>query len=225
MNLSVPRISLIVAGATGMIGEGVLHECLLCDQIDRVLVVGRRSCETAHPKLRELIHQDFFDLTPLEEELAGYHACLFCVGASPLAKSEDEYVKLTSTLAVTFAGAFSRRNPGGTFCYVSAKGADPSGESRQMWRRVKGRAENELRTVPLEGLYLFRPGIVRRTRGLDRAHWHYQAFDFLVPVLAKVLPDWVCTLRELGLAMIRAALRGYEKPILEVRDILALSGD
>jgi uncharacterized protein YbjT (DUF2867 family) len=218
MNLRV-----IITGATGMVGEGVLHECLNHSDVGTVLVLGRRPCGVAHPKLREIVVADFFDLSPVREGLRGYDACFFCLGVSSIGKSAEEYERLTHTLTMHAADTLSGLNPGMVFCYVSGAGTDSTEQGRLAWARVKGRTENDLMKLPFRQVYAFRPGFLRPTPGLRNALRFYRYVDFLYPVLRAVMPNTVSTLRELGLAMINAARIGYAKPVLEVKDIVELS--
>ncbi len=140
-----------------MVGEGVMHECLLHDDVEEVLVIGRKPCGVSHPKLKEIIHDNFFDITPIENRLTGYDACFFCLGVTSIGKSEEEYYKLTYTLTMHVAEIFSKLNPGKTFCYVSGAGTDSSEKGRTMWARVKGKTENDLMKLPFKRAYNFRP--------------------------------------------------------------------
>src|SRR5512133_1123004 len=146
-------IKAIVFGATGMVGEGVLHEALKHPAVDAVLVIGRRSCGVDHPKLKEIIHKDFFDYSSIENQLRGYNACFFCLGVSSIGMKEDEYRRLTYDLTMAAAIALSRLNPDMVFCYVSGAGTDSSEQGRSMWARVKGKTENDLMKLPFKAVY------------------------------------------------------------------------
>lgn len=217
-----PKIRAIITGATGMVGEGVLIECLQHEEVEEVLLINRRSCGVTHPKLKEIIHHDFFDLSPVEAQLKGYNACFFCLGVSSVGMKEAEYYRLTYELTMHAAHMLSRLNPEMTFCYVSGAGTDSSKQGRIMWARVKGKTENDLTKLPFKGVYNFRPGFLEPTRGMKNIK-HYKYIIWLAPLLRKIMPKYICSLRELGLAMIHAATQGYEKQVLEVPDILTLS--
>lgn len=217
------KINVIITGATGMAGEGVLHECLLHPDVGNVLVIGRRSCGVTNPKLREIIHLDFNDLAPIENKLSDYNACFFCSGVSSVGMKETEYFNLTYNLTLNFAKTLSRINPEMIFCYISGAGTDSSEKGRLMWARVKGKTENDLMKLPFRKSYNFRPGFMRPTKGSNNALRYYKYVNWLYPVLRFIFPGYFITLKELGLAMINAAVNGYEKQILEVKDIIILS--
>jgi len=206
-----------------MVGEGVLHECLLHAEVEHVLVINRKPCGVSHPKLKEIIHSNFHDLTALESELYSYNACYFCLGVSAIGLKEEEYYRLTYDLTLHVAETLARINPGMIFCYVSGSGTDSSEHGRSMWARVKGKTENRLMELPFRKAYMFRPGYMQPTAGLRNALKFYAALSWLYPVLRFLFPTFACTLKEVGLAMINVVLRGYEKPILEVRDIVLLA--
>lgn len=216
-------IHAIITGATGMVGEGVLHECLQHPDVDRVLVINRKPGGVAHPKLREIIHTDFFDLTPITDQLTGYNACFFCLGVSSVGMNEAEYHHLTYDLTLHVAELLARQNPDMTFGYVSGAGTDSSEQGRIMWARVKGKTENALLRLPFRRARMFRPGGLKPTEGLKNVKPYYRYLAWLYPVMKTLFPNTVCTLRELGLAMINSARTGYEKPVLEVQDIVTLA--
>jgi len=205
-----------------MVGEGVLHESLLHPNVEEVLVIGRRKCGVTHPKLKEIIHADFFDLSAIKDQLKGYNACFFCLGVSSVGMKEKDYHRLTYDLTMHMATLLAELNPDMNFCYVSGAGTDSTEHGKMMWARVKGQTENDLLKLPFKA-YMFRPGFMRPTRGLQHAHKFYAYINWAYPVLRKLLPNYVITLQELGLSMINAALYGYEKPVLEVKDIVALA--
>jgi len=215
------KIKSIITGATGMVGEGVLHECLRHADIEQVLVVSRSGCGISHPKLKELLVPDFFDLSAIQNQLVGYNACFFCLGVSSIGMKEPEFYKLTYELTMNFATTLVTQNPEMTFCYISGAGINENG--RMMWARVKGKTENDLTKLGFRGVYNFRPGIIKPTKGLKNALSFYNYIGWLIPVLKLIAPGSVCSLREIGLAMINAANKGYQKQLLEVRDIVALS--
>ena len=213
----------IVTGATGMVGEGVLHECLLHPQVEAVLVINRKPCGVLHPKLTEIIHPDFFDLSAIENKLGGYNACFFCLGVSSIGMKEPEYYNLTYTLTMNFARTLSKLNPDMTFCYVSGSGTDSTETGRQMWARVKGKTENDLVKLPFKQVSNFRPGFMYPTKGLKNALPFFRYINWMYPFFRKVLPNYVSTLAEVGQAMINAVRFGYDQQIIEVKDILELA--
>lgn len=217
------KIRAIITGATGMVGEGVLHECLLHPDVEAVLVINRRPCNVVHPKLTEIIHKDFYDLASVEASLQGYNACFFCLGVTSIGLNEEQYHRLTYDLTMNVAKVLARLNPDMIFCYVSGSGTDNTEKGRTMWARVKGKTENHLIQLPFKKAYMFRPGFMRPTPGLKNNLKGYAAFTWLYPVLRKLFPGFVSTLGEVGIAMIKSVSRGYEKQVLEVRDIVALA--
>ena len=215
--------NIIITGATGMVGEGVLMECLSHPDIGKILVLSRRPCGITDPRISEIIHENFFDISPLENQLSGYDACFFCLGVTSVNKKEPEYFSLTYTLTMDIAKRLSGLNPGMTFCYISGAGTDSTEKGRMMWARVKGKTENDLMTLPFIKVYAFRPGFIHPTKGQKNIHGYYFIFGLLYPVFRLILPKFVSTLKELGLAMINSVLIGYEKQVLEVPDIVKLS--
>jgi hypothetical protein len=217
------KIKAIITGATGMVGEGVLHECLLHPEIESVLVINRKSCGVRHEKLKEILHKDFFNLSSIENQVAGYNACYFCAGVSSVGKKEDEYTRITYDLTMNFAKTFVRLNPVMTFCYVSGVGTDSTEKGKVMWARVKGKTENDLLKLLFKAAYMFRPGFIKPTKGLKNAYKIYKFFTPLYPIFRRLFPKYVVTLEELGLAMINVTLFGSEKEILECKDIAGIS--
>jgi len=218
------KIKAIIFGATGMVGEGVLHVALEHPDVESVLVIGRKSCDVRHPKLKELLHNDFYDYSALEKELAGYNACFFCLGVSSVGMTEKAYARVTYDLTMEAAKTLSRLNPGMTFCYVSGAGTDGTEKGRIMWARVKGRVENRLRELPFRSVYLFRPGFIKPIKGLMHAHLISEVAGMMYPLLKVISPKYVCTLEDVGLAMIEAAKAGPSRQIIENRDIARLAG-
>jgi uncharacterized protein YbjT (DUF2867 family) len=214
-------IHAIVTGATGMVGEGVLNECLHDSRVSSVLVINRKPCGIDHPKLKEIIHADFFDLSSIEGSLSGYDACFFCLGVSSVGMSRHEYFRLTYTLTMHVARTLSRLHGDMTFCYISGAGTDSGEKARLHWARVKGKTENELFRLPFKAVFAFRPAYIQPTPGLKRTQKAYKYISWMYPILRRVFPNSACTLKELGLAMIRVAVGGYDKKILEVKDIVA----
>lgn len=216
-------IKIILTGATGMVGEGVLQECLQHPMISSVLVINRNPCGYIHPKLKEIIYAGFYDLSSIENELRGYDACFFCLGVSSVGKNEADYTKVTYTLTMVMAKTLILLNREMTFCYVSGTGTDSSEKSRMMWARVKGRTENDLMKLAFKQVFAFRPGYIQPTPGLKHTHQLYKYISWIYPVVKAVFPDSVTSLRQVGLAMINACLYGYEKRILSAEDINTLA--
>ncbi len=212
----------IITGATGMLGQGVLMECLDRPDISAVLVIGRRPQNIKHPKLDELVVKDFFALGKTESSLRGYDACLFCLGTSSLGKNEERYRKVTYDLTINFASKFLQVNPDSSFCYISGAGTDSSEKGKMMWARVKGKTENDLLAMPFKHVHVFRPGYVQPLRGIkSRTTWYnglYQIFGWLYPLLSN-LPKYVTDTSQLAIAMIEAAKNGHAKGVLESIDI------
>lgn len=217
------KINAIILGATGMVGEGVLHECLKHPGIESVLVINRKPCGVKHEKLKEIIHKDFMDFSPIENLLTGYNACYFCMGVSSIGMNEKDYTRITYDLTMRVANTLLKHNNDMTFCYVSGVGTDSTEKGRSMWARVKGKTENDLMKLPFKAVYNFRPGFIKPTPGLKNAYKSYKYFTPFYPVLRKLFPNYVTTLEEIGLAMINSVLKGCGKQILECRDIVKLS--
>jgi len=217
------KIRVIITGATGMVGEGVLSEALLHPAVEKVLVINRSTCGVMHPRLTEIIHTNFMDLTPVEDQLKGYNACFFCLGVSSVGKKEDEYFAQTYTLTMHVADILSRQNPGMTFCYVSGAGTDSTEKGRLNWARVKGKTENDLMKLPFKKVFAFRPGFMLAEKDAKNVPVVYTVFKFLYTPLRALFPSFVSTLKEVGIAMINSVIYGYEKSVLEVKDFVALS--
>lgn len=212
----------ILFGATGMVGEGILHEALLDPSVESILVVGRRSCDVKHPKLTELLHRDFHDYSSIHDRLQGYDACFFCLGVTSIGKSEQEYRRLTYDLTMAAATALARLNPGMVFCYVSGAGTDGTERGRVMWARVKGKTENDLMRLPFKAVYAFRPGFIKPTAGLKNSMTVSEVISPLYPVLRLFFSKYVCTLQDLGRAMLCVVQYPYSRSILECEDITQL---
>jgi hypothetical protein len=216
------KIKAIITGATGMVGEGVLKASLLHPDVEKVLVINRRPCCVTHPKLTEILHTDFFNLSPVTENMKDYNACFFCLGVSSVGMKEEAYYSMTYTLTMHMAGILARQNPDMTFCYVSGAGTDSSEKGRLNWARVKGKTENDLMKLPFKKVFAFRPGFMLPEKGAKNVHGYYAIFRILYPLLRAMFPNFVSTLKEVGTAMINSVIYGYEKPVLEVKDIVAL---
>jgi len=220
---SIPTtpIKAIITGSTGMVGEGVLHVCLQQPAVEAVLVINRKPCGIVHPKLKEIIHADFYDLAPIEKDLIGYNACFFCLGISSIGMKEAAYFKVTYTLTLHMATLLSKWNKDMTFCYISGAGTDSSEKGRSMWARVKGKTENELMKLPFKAVYAVRPGFIKSIKGLQHTHAFYQYIGWLFPIGRTLYSKVFCTLEELSLCMIHLAQHGYGKKVVEGDDIIA----
>ncbi len=215
-------MKVIITGATGMVGEGVLLECLKHPEVERVLVINRKPVGVVHEKLREIIHSDFFALAPIASQMSGYDACFFCLGVSSVGMDADEYRRITYDLTLNFARQLSGPNPEMTFCYVTGAGTDSSEHGRVAWARVKGATENALMRL-FRHSYMFWPGFMRPTPGQQNVKPYYKWIAWLYPVGRALYPAGFCTLQEVGRAMINAVGAGYSKPVLAVQDIVKLA--
>lgn len=219
-------MNIIIFGATGMVGQGVLRECLLDAGVQRVLVIGRTATGQRHGKLRELIHKDFMDFSAIEGQLAGYDACFFCLGVSSVGMAEPEYRRITHDFTLAAAQALVKRNPTMTFIYVSGAGTDSTERGRSMWARVKGQTENALLRLPFKAAYMFRPGYIHPLHGITSKTRLFRALiravSLLYPLLKALIPRQVTTTEQIGRAMIKVARQGYPKPVLESSDINVL---
>jgi hypothetical protein len=217
------KVKTIITGTTGMVGEGVLLECLNHPDVEQVLVINRRPGRVSHPKLREIIHGDFFNLAPIEQRLIGFNACFFCLGVSSVGMSKEEYKRITYDLTLGVAQLLAKLNAEMTFCYVTGAGTDSSEQGRVAWARVKGATENGLIRL-FKKAYMFRPGFMKATPGQKNVKSYYKYFAWLYPIGRALYPAGFCTLQEVGLAMIKAVSKGYPKQTLEVVDIVKLAG-
>jgi len=213
------KISAVITGATGMVGEGVVHECLQHPMVEKVLVVNRKPCGIVHEKLIEIIHPDFLETDSLVEKLASYNACFFCAGVSSLGKTPEAYFQITYDLTIGFAKAFLQANPKSFFCYVSGAGTDSTERGKVRWARVKGKTENELLKMPFVSSFMFRPGFINPTPGLKNTYKAYKLFTPFYPLLKYLFPRYVCSLEEIGKAMIHVTLAPDAKRILDSADI------
>jgi uncharacterized protein YbjT (DUF2867 family) len=216
-------MNVILFGATGMVGQGALRECLRDPRVDRVLVVGRRATGQRHGKLRQVLHHDFSSFSAIEAQLSGYDACFFCLGVSSAGMTEQEYRRVTYDITMAAAHSLAARNPGRTFIFVSGAGTDSSERGRSMWARVKGATENALLQLPFRAVYTFRPAFIQPLHGItSRTKLYrilYAVMKPLYPVLNALVPKYVTTTERVGRAMIEVARQGFPKPILENQDI------
>lgn len=216
-------MKVILFGATGMVGQGCLRECLLDPGVESVLAIGRSSTGQRHAKLREILHDNFLDYSAIESELEGFDVCFFCLGVSSLGMSEERYRHLTYDLTMAAAKTLSRRNPNMVFVYVTGAGTDSTERGRSMWARIKGKTENDLLKLPFKAAYMFRPAGIQPLHGIrSRTAWVqalYVAAAPLLTLLGRVAPKYMTTTEQVGRAMIKVARDGYPKPVLESEDI------
>jgi uncharacterized protein YbjT (DUF2867 family) len=213
------KIKVIITGATGMVGEGVLLHCLANADVAEVLIVNRKHYDKQHLKLKELLVPDFMDLTKVTEQLTGYDACFFCAGVTSVGKKEPEYTHLTYDITLNFAETVAKLNPDLVFTYVSGSSTDSTEQGSVMWARVKGRTENALFKLPYKKAYAFRPGIMKPVDGQQSLNGVYRWFMWLYPVVNFLSPKSTLTLHQVGQAMINCVIEGYPKEVLEIGDI------
>jgi len=219
------KIKVIITGSTGMVGEGVLLECLQNPDVEQILLLNRKPYGIDHPQVKELIHSDFNNLSSIKEELMGYDACFFCAGVSSVGMSKEEYFRLTYTLTLNFAKDLVAINPEMVFCYVSGRSTDSSEQGRVNWANVKGKTENDLMRLPFRAVYNFRPGIMGPTKGAKNVKGAFKVIEFLYPFLRPFNKTYFLTLAEVGRAMINVSLNGYNKHVLEIQDISFLANN
>jgi uncharacterized protein YbjT (DUF2867 family) len=216
-------VKVILFGATGLVGQGALRECLLAPDVERVLAVGLRPTGRRHPRLEELVVADLLDLSPHAATLSGFDACLWCLGTSSAGMDEASYRRVTHDLTLAVAGLLAEHNPAMTFVFVSGAGTDSTGRGRVMWARVKGETENALLRLPFQAAYMFRPGFIQPLHGArSRTAWIGALYALLgpfFPLLDKLAPQWVTTTERLGLAMLEAARNGAPLRVIETRAI------
>jgi uncharacterized protein YbjT (DUF2867 family) len=223
------QVKVVLFGATGMVGQGVLRECLINAEVESVLAVVRNASLPPSGKLREIVHQDVFDLAAIEDRLTGYDACFFCLGVSSVGMQEETYRRVTYELTVSVAKTLARLNPTMTFIYVSGAGTDSTERGRSMWARVKGRTENALLQMPFKAVFLFRPAYIQPLHGIrTKTRWYGAAYAVMRPFypLWKILfPNYVTTTECIGRAMLNVTMRGFPQPVLENRDINRMCGE
>jgi uncharacterized protein YbjT (DUF2867 family) len=216
-------MKVVLFGATGMVGQGVLRECLADAGVESVLAVGRRPTGRSHPKLREIVHDDFLDFSAIEPELTGYDACFFCLGVTSIGLDEERYRHLTYDVTMAAATALAKLNPGMVFTYVTGAGTDSTERGRVMWARVKGKTENDLLKLPFKAAYMFRPAGIQPLHGIrSKTAWYQAAYVVAAPLLTllkRMAPNYVTTTEQVGRAMIKVARNGYPRPVLESGDI------
>jgi uncharacterized protein YbjT (DUF2867 family) len=222
-------VKVILLGATGMVGQGVLRECMLGPEVETVLAIGRNATAQQHQKLRGIVHNDLSDLSAIEGRLSGYDACFFCLGVSAVGMNEEAYTRVTYDLTISLATILSRLNPAMTFIYVSGSGTDSTERGRMMWARVKGRTENALFQIPFKAVYMFRPGYIQPLHGIrTKTKWYravYAMMGSLYPVWKLLFPKYVTTTECVGRAMLNVAKRGAPKSVLENQDFNSICRD
>jgi uncharacterized protein YbjT (DUF2867 family) len=220
-------MNVLLFGASGMVGQGVLRECLLDPGVELVTTIGRRAMGVQHPKLREIVHNDLWSYSSIEKELSGFDACFFCLGVTSAGMKESDYARITYGITIAAAECVSRLNPQMTFVYVSGAGTDSSEQGRIMWARVKGKTENALLRLPFKAAIMFRPGAIQPLHGVRSKTVAYRVLYSLarplLPLLRRAFPDFILTTEQIGRAMILVARNGAPKAILESRDINALA--
>jgi uncharacterized protein YbjT (DUF2867 family) len=221
-------MKVLIFGATGMVGQGVLRECLRDAGVELLQTVGRSATAMKDAKVREVMHSDLLDIGAIAEQLAGFDACFFCLGVTSNGMTEEDYRRVTYGITLAVAEVLARLNPQLTFVYVSGAGTDSSEQGRSMWARVKGATENALLRLPFAAAYMFRPGIIEPLYGIKSKTRLYQIFYTLggplLPLLRMAFPNQVLTTEQIGLAMLAVARRGYAKSVLETRDIRRAAG-
>jgi len=217
------NFKVIITGVTGMVGEGVLIEALAHPQITEVLSLSRKSSGLSHAKLKEYLISDFLLLPDHDEKLKGYDACFFCAGVSSVGMKEPEYSKITFDITCHVAKVLLKQNKDMTFIYVSGAGTDSSEKGRSMWARVKGKTENTLTKMGFKNVYNFRPGIMKPTPGQKNILKIYRNLGWLFPIIQLLFPNSSSTMKQIGLAMINSLIYGYDKQIIEVKDIKILA--
>ncbi len=218
-------MKIILFGGTGMLGQGVLRECLLDPDVEKVLSIGRSRLKQVDPKIEEIVQRNLFDLSNIESRLDGYDACIFTLGVSAVGMTEADYTHLTYDLTLSIATTLVRLNPAMTFIYVSGAGTDTSERGSSMWARVKGRAENDLLKLPFEHAYMFRPAFIQPLHGITSKTTLYRVIYSVTAPLAPFLarfPKYATTTDQLGRAMLAVAKKGFPKKILESSDINAI---
>ena len=216
-------MKIILTGATGMVGEGALHECILSPLVEKITIVGRKPCGVVHSKVEELLLTDFLNPGQSLNDLTGYDACFFCLGVSSVGMKKEDYERTTHDITLAFATAILPTSPGLSFLYVSGAGTDSSEKGRIHWARVKGKTENDLMTVGFKTAYALRPGYMHPTPGLKNVPSWAKYFTWMYPFFRALFPNRFMTLGEMGRGMIMLAKNGYPKPILEARDIIAVA--
>ena len=219
-------MKVILFGATGMVGQGVLRECLIDPGVESVLAVGRSPTGASHPKLRELRHDNFTDFSAIEPQLTGYDACFFCLGVSSIGMDEEKYRHLTYDITLAAATTLAKLNPQMVFTYVTGRSTDSTEQGPMMWARIKGKTENDLLKLPFKAAYMFRPAGIQPLHGVrSKTAWVQAIYVVTSPLLSllnRTSPKFMTTTEQVGRAMIKVARDGYPRPVLESEDINAV---
>ncbi|MET3978959.1 uncharacterized protein YbjT (DUF2867 family) [Mucilaginibacter sp. UYP25] len=215
------KLKVIITGATGMVGEGVMIQCLQHADVEAVLIINRKASGYNHPKLTEIVHTDFYNLMPIEDQLVGYDACYFCLGISSVGVSRDDYYKTTYMITLGVAQTLAALNTDMTFCYVSGAGTD-SKEKGTGWAAVKGKTENDLMKLPFKQVFAFRPGFIKPIEGQTRVNKLFKFIAWMYPIGRSLYSGGFAQVREIAEAMIKVTRDGYAKPVIEGKDIIAL---
>lgn len=213
-------IKVIITGATGMVGEGVLLTCLQDPRVEAVLIINRKSAGATHPKLKEIVHKDFYDLSPVADQLAGYNACFFCLGVSSVGMPKEDYYKVTYTLTMHVAETLSRHNNDMVFCYISGAGTDSTEQGRQHWARVKGKTENDLAKLPFRKVYGVRPGFIRPIKGQQHINSLYTYINWVFPIGRALAPKGFCKMEELANAMMHVVQHDVPEHVIDGKAII-----
>lgn len=217
-------IKVILTGATGLVGEGVLFACFEHPEVEEVLIVTRKPYTgVKHAKLKELVVPDFMNLGQYNDKLTGYDACFYCAGISSAGMKEKEYTYITYDTTLHFAKALVAVNPQMVFCHISGAYADGTETGKAMWARVKGKTENALVRLPFKSVYNFRPGFMKPYKGQQNIRGYYKIISALAPVFKLLMPGLFSTMQQVGFAMINSVVKGYSKQVLEVKDIKELA--
>ena len=220
-------MKVIITGATGMVGKGVLLECLDHEKVDQVLTIGRSRLEIEHPKLKQIVHKDFSDYESIKSELKGYDACYLCMGVSAAGLSKEKYTEITYSYTLNLAKILLEINPEMTCTYVSGEGTDSTEKGRSMWARVKGKTENDLLALGFRQAFMFRPGAIIPLRGIKPSSKLYRVLiiylKWLIYFVKFLAPNSVVNTSQIGWAMISATLSGYEKSVIRPKDIIVLA--
>lgn len=220
-------MNILLFGATGMVGHGVLQECLAAEDVNLVQTIGRTAIGQSHPKLRDVVHADMYNYQNIEAQLSGFDACFFCLGTSSFGKSEAEYTKITEDLTMAAATTLAKLNPQMVFTYVSGASTDSTEQGSSMWARVKGRTENRLMRAGFKAAYMFRPGAIQSLHDVKSKTTLYRilysVLQGLLPLLRKLFPNYILTTAQIGQAMLAVVRHGAPKSILEIADIRALA--
>ena len=220
-------MNILIFGATGMVGQGVLRECLLDPSVHVAATIGRSATGQQNPKLREIVHKDLSNYAPIEEKLTGFDACFFCLGVGSAGMAEKDYERVTYGFTIAAAETLCRLNPRMTFIYVSGASTDSSEKGRMMWARVKGKTENALLRLPFAAAYMFRPGFIQPVHGeVSRTKLYrvsYMLTKPLLPLIRRLFPNQILTTEQIGRAMLNLVTHPYPKHILEIKDIRAVA--